>query len=132
MAALPSPSELISRVWKALLDAAPFRQWAQVAGAAVLTVAYCANTWIVWRGGWSVDTEAQRLELLGWNSLILGGLILINLLAITDLAVNLNASRKGVHFSASADEDRQEARPLAASHDEAEDWLLPERERLDA
>lgn len=92
------------RAWAGALAAAPWRQWAQALAAFTFTGLLLANMLIIWRGGWGPATETQRLELLGQMSIVLGVLIMLCLLAITDLAVNLSASRSGLNLSAGADD----------------------------
>lgn len=99
-------------VWRALLAAAPWRHWVQAIGAMTFTLAMLAVVLIAWRGGWPAGTEEQRLTILGHANIIFGLLTGLNVLALTDLAINLRASKTGIDLSAAAD-DHQGPKPLA-------------------
>lgn len=51
-------------------------------GGVVMTLFSIWLVWIVWKGGWSADNQAQQLEILGWA--LLGGLsgVAISLISI--------------------------------------------------
>jgi hypothetical protein len=56
-----NPSD--TRKWVALL--------ASFGGAVVFTIGAGILVWIIWKGGWSPDTQAKRLDLLGWAMVLL-------------------------------------------------------------
>lgn len=92
------------RIWTAALRAAPFRQWAQAGAAFAFSQMLLWTLYVVWRGGWSPESETQRLDILGRATLLLTGLILLCLLAITDLAMSFRASRSGLEANVGADD----------------------------
>lgn len=51
-------------------------------GGMVMTAFSIWLVWIVWKGGWTPDNQAQQLEILGWS--LIGGLsgVMISLIAI--------------------------------------------------
>lgn len=51
-------------------------------GGMVMTAFSIWLVWIVWKGGWTPDNQAQQLEILGWS--LLGGLsgVMVSLIAI--------------------------------------------------
>lgn len=52
-----------TRKWLALL--------ASFGGAMVFTAGAAVLVWIIWKGGWSPETEAKRLDLLGWAMIMM-------------------------------------------------------------
>lgn len=100
---------MISRVWSALLAAAPVKIWAQIGAGIALTLVFVGFGLVIWLGPWAPERQAQQLQWLGWGMISAAFLILVALTAITGLSVNLRGGRDGL--TASIDQD--EAAPLA-------------------
>lgn len=75
--------------WRAFLALA-----FSVIGAAMLTALAVWQTWILWRGGWSLATEAERLDTLGLAHIVTIGGVLAVLLSL-GLAINRRSIRLG-------------------------------------
>jgi hypothetical protein len=90
------------RDWRALIALA-----ASVTGAATLTLLAAWIVWILWRGGWSAATEAERVDALA--KALLGLLFTVAIVLISlGLAINrrsLKASALGASFEASGGDD---------------------------
>lgn len=90
------------RDWRALLALV-----ASVVGAAVLTGFAAWLVWILWRGGWSLGTEAVRVDALAkalFGALLIIGVVLVSLgLAINKRSVK--GSILGASFEAQGGDD---------------------------
>lgn len=65
----------ISRIWTAMMAAAPVRTWAMFGAGVVLTALAIFFALIIWRGGWPVARAEQQLWYLGCA--LLGTLLLL-------------------------------------------------------
>lgn len=74
---------MISRVWRALLTAAPVRFWAMVGAAVALTFIAIWMVWIVWHGGWPLAQAPRQLDIIGKALWLVLGMILLIVLALT-------------------------------------------------
>lgn len=101
----------LSAIWKAILDAATVKVWAQIGAAVALTFVLTAGGWVVWRGGWEVARQEQQLDALFYLLVGVEVLILVALAAITGLSVNLRGGKDGI--TASIDQD--EAQPITVA-----------------
>ena len=80
---------------------------ASIAGAGVMTGMSAWLVWILWRGGWAVETAEQRLAALAWA--LFGTLIIVGItISAFGLAINRRVLRGKVgnaEFEASGGED---------------------------
>lgn len=70
--------------WTVSESAADTRKWvallASFGGAVALSAGAVGLTLILWKGGFSPSSEAQRIDILGWSVLMLiGGTVAINI-----------------------------------------------------
>lgn len=129
---------MVSRVWRALLAAAPVKIWAQIGAAMAGTLVLLGFGLVIWLGPWLPEHQALQIEWLGRGLVIAGILTLVALVAITGLSVNVHGGRDGIHASI----DQDEPQPLevkttvattvtpAASALPADTGELPESEKL--
>ena len=101
----------VSRIWAGLLTAAPPRFWAQIGAAMALTLFAGGLVLIIWKGPWTLAVEAARLDALAKIALALLGLILVALVAITELRVGISGGKDG--FKADVEKDDGEGKPVA-------------------
>ncbi|MDO8912287.1 MAG: hypothetical protein Q8N10_03255 [Phenylobacterium sp.] len=95
---------MIARIWKAMLAAAPVKIWAQIGGAAVLTLLLAVGTWAIWRGPWASQRPGQQLDAMFYLLVGVEVLVLVALAAITGLNVSFKGGRDGVSGSIDQDE----------------------------
>jgi hypothetical protein len=72
---------MISRIWNAMLAAAPLSQWIKFGGAVITTTCFIGMVFIVWLGGWPWYLASARLNFLGIGMLVccvLMGLYTVN------------------------------------------------------
>lgn len=98
---------MVARIWRALIDAAPVKIWAQIGAAMVFTLLIAGFGLVIWLGPWGEAREAQQIDWLGYGMLSAALLALVALAAITGLSVNLRGGRDGVSASIDQDEGRQ-------------------------
>lgn len=77
------------RDWRAFIALA-----ASILGSAVLTGFAAWLVWILWKGGWSIGTEGQRLSSLGTALLIVLGIMGLVLVSL-GLAINRRSLKLG-------------------------------------
>ncbi|WP_340645333.1 hypothetical protein [Phenylobacterium sp.] len=95
---------MISRIWSAMLAAAPVKIWAQIGGAAILTLLLAVGTWAVWRGPWTSERPGQQLDAMFYLLIGVELLVLVALAAITGLNINFKGGKDGVSGSIDQDE----------------------------
>ena len=76
-----------SRVWNAMLAAAPLRMWALFAAGPVLTLGTAALVLIVKDSSWPEALRERQLEFLGYA--MLGSLTIVSIVVITLAAVRV-------------------------------------------
>lgn len=74
---------MISRVWRALLAAAPVKIWAQIGAGIALTLVFVGFGLVIWLGPWAPERQAQQLQWLGWGMISAAFLILVAVGAVT-------------------------------------------------
>ncbi len=99
---------LIAAVWRAILDAAPVKVWAQIGAAMISTVVLVGFGLVIWLGPWAIERQAQQLDWLGYGMLCAATFTVIALVAITGLSVNVRGGRDGIE----AHLDQDDAAPL--------------------
>lgn len=95
---------LFASIWRAMLSAAPVKIWAQIGGAAVLTLLLSVGTWAVWRGPWISERPGQQLDAIFYLLVGVEILMLVALAAITGLNVSFKGGKDGVSGSIDQDE----------------------------
>lgn len=86
-----------------MLAAAPVRLWAQVGAGMALTLFAAGVVVILWLGPWSLDVERDRVKALATICLAVLFLVMVALVAITELKVGFSAGRAG--FKADVERD---------------------------
>lgn len=79
---------------------------AQIGGAVALTIVFVGFGVVIWKGPWEISRQQQQLDLLGWGMLAAAFLVLIALVAITEITLNFKANRTGVEASVDQDDDK--------------------------
>jgi hypothetical protein len=77
---------MMSKIWAAMMSAAPLRQWAIIGACVPLTAFEVGLVWIVWRGPWEASQQPLQLNILGWAlwaALGLTGVVVISLAAVS-------------------------------------------------
>lgn len=86
------------------------RLLAQIGGAMALTFVFVGFAIVIWKGPWLTEHQPQQLELLGWGMLASAFLILVALVAITEIALNLKAGKSGIEARMDQDQSPDEER----------------------
>lgn len=90
----------------AKMERADIKLAAQIGGAMALTVVFVGFGVVIWRGPWREEHQSQQLDLLGWGMIASAFLILVALVAITEIALNFKASRGGIEASMDQEETK--------------------------
>lgn len=96
----------MSKIWKAMLKAAPLRLWALLGGAPIITALTVWLINIVWRGPWPINLASQQLSILGWALLIAQGLLAVIVVALASVRVK-GTGPGGVSFEVDGDDDEE-------------------------
>lgn len=83
----------MSKLWHALLRAAPLRLWAMIGAGPALTMGAGWLAWVIWRGGWPAEMAGKQLDFLGFA--LLGVLAIIAVIIVTLAAVRVKGSGPG-------------------------------------
>jgi hypothetical protein len=98
----------VSRIWHALLRAAPLRTWAQIGAAMIATIVAVGYGVVIWKGPWPEGSANKQLDLLGTGQLAAWLMVLVTVVCITGTKVNFNASRNGIQADVDAENAEEE------------------------
>ena len=96
-----------SRLWTALLKAAPLRLWALLSAGPALTAGAIGLVGIIWKGEWPLALAAKRLDFLGWSLLIVLFLIAVIVVALAAVRVK-GAGPGGTRFEIDASDENDQ------------------------
>lgn len=94
----------VSRIWDALLRAAPLRTWAQIGAAMIATIVAVGYGVVIWKGPWPEGSANKQLDLLGTGQMAAWLMVLVTVVCITGTKVNFNASRNGIQADVDAED----------------------------
>lgn len=99
----PAPSR-VGMIWRAMLAAAPLKEWVRLGAGIALTSVFVGMILAV-RFGWPSDQAPAQLKILGWMALYAAVLLLVAIVSTFDVNLKIDASKFGFKGDFSPDDE---------------------------